>query len=109
MRQELAQIQKEKGETLQQRLFIRVLDLSGKTGELSSYDPATPTQPNVKITSADAAGALIRRHQREAGDRELYYLFLFPRPDTGFPTDRQFEQYKRWFGGGDADKRQDSM
>jgi hypothetical protein len=52
----------------------------------------------LPITSAEMAHALIRRHQQEAGDRELYYIFLFPRGDTGFPTEQQFEQYKRWFG-----------
>jgi hypothetical protein len=97
LRAELERLRKEKIQTLQQRLFVRVLDIDPLTGALSYPDPATPDKPGVRIASAEAARTLIRRHQEEAGERELYYVFLFPRADTGYPTERQFEQYKRWF------------
>src|SRR5438876_6467284 len=35
--------------------------------------------------------------KREAGGRELYYLFLFPRRLTGYPEQRQLERYDTWY------------
>jgi hypothetical protein len=97
LRAELERLRREKIETLQQRLFVRVLDIDPRTGALSYPDPGTPEKPGIRIASADTARALIRRHKQEAGERELYYVFLFPRADSGFPTEQQFEEYKRWF------------
>jgi hypothetical protein len=98
LRAELERLRKEKIQTIQQRLFVRVLDIDPRTGALSFQDAAVPDKPGVKLSSAEAVRSLINRHRQEAGDRELYYVFLFPRGDTGFPTEQQFEQYKRWFG-----------
>src|SRR3712207_8926004 len=56
----------------------------------SYYEPGPPPKPRV-IDSEDEARNLIEQHQREierhkdkdrgAENRELYYLFLFPRED----------------------------
>ena len=39
------------------------------------------------------------RHKRESPGRELYYLFLYPRPESGFPKLAQERRYKTWFRG----------
>jgi hypothetical protein len=93
-RQELDRLRKEKLETLQQRLAIRVLEIDAATGKLFHYDPE-----RVEIRTEGEARALIERQKREAGGRELYYLLLFPRKVTGYPEEQQIKQYKRWFEG----------
>lgn len=95
-RKELLELQKEKNQQLSQRLAIRVLEIDPKNGKLWCY---VERGERLGIDSADDAQRLIQRHKQEVGSRELYYLFLFPRQDTGFPEQRQFEQYERWFAG----------
>jgi hypothetical protein len=51
----------------------------------------------VKLTDDKAVAALIARHQGEAKGKELYYFFLYPRPETGFPTRAQERRYQTWF------------
>ncbi|MBL8797681.1 MAG: hypothetical protein JNM56_27530 [Planctomycetia bacterium] len=95
-RKELLELQKEKNQQLNQRLAIRVLEIDPKNGQLwTTIDRGE----RLAIDSADDAHRLIQRHKQEVGGRELYYLFLFPRQDTGFPEQGQFEQYERWFSG----------
>jgi hypothetical protein len=93
-RQELERLRREKIETLQERLAIRVLEIDPETGKLFYHDPE-----RVEITSPGQARRLIEQHQRAARGRELFYLFLFPRQLTGFPLERQVQQYDRWFEG----------
>lgn len=88
-REALQQLRNEKMEVLQQRLFIRLLEIDADTGKLFYR--------GMEIASQADALDLIQRHQREAGNRELYYLFLFPRRLTGYPEQRQLERYDRWF------------
>ncbi len=92
-REALERIRNEKIEVLQQRLYIRLLEIDADTGKLFYREPDGVRE----IASQADALELIRRHQREAGNRELYYLFLFPRRLTGYPEQRQLEQYDRWF------------
>jgi polyhydroxyalkanoate synthesis regulator phasin len=99
LRRELARLRKEKIDTLQKRLAIRVLEIDADTGKLYYYDPSRPENPRVEIANQADARALIERQRKEARGLELYYLFLFPRRITGFPQDKQFKQYQRWFGG----------
>jgi hypothetical protein len=93
-RQALESLRQEKIGTLQQRLAVRVLEIDAETGKLFQYDPE-----RVEIRNESDARSSIERHKREAGGRELYYLFLFPRKITGFPEERQMKQYERWFTG----------
>ena len=94
---ELERFRKEKIKTLQNRLVIRVLDIDPDTGKLYFYDPTKIDEPRLEITGPATAQRLIETHRREAGDRELYYLFVFPRRVTGFPQQRQIREYERWF------------
>src|SRR5262249_40900125 len=94
-RKELERIRGEKIETLQRRLFIQVLEIDSDTGELY-YQEASQ---RLRVAGEDAAVQLIARHRQEAGRRELYYLFLFPRRMTGYPEERQIRKYEQWFKG----------
>ena len=38
-----------------------------------------------------------KQNKKENPGRELYYFFLYPRPETGFPTLTQERAYQRWF------------
>src|SRR5262249_36165433 len=68
-REELEQLRTEKIEVLQQRLYIRVLEIDADTGKLFYREPDGVRE----IASQADALDLIRRHLREAGRRELYY------------------------------------
>jgi hypothetical protein len=93
-RRDLERLKEEKQQPLERRLAIRVLEIDAATGKLFHYDP-----DRVEIPSEAVARAMIARHRRETAGRELYYLFLFPRKLTGYPEERQIEQYQRWFTG----------
>ena len=92
-REQLAQLRREKIDVLQQRLYIRVLDIDADTGKLFYREPEGARELAAEADALD----LIARHKREAGSRELYYLFLFPRRLTGYPEQRQLERYNAWF------------
>jgi hypothetical protein len=94
---ELKRLQLEKEQALKRPTFVRVLDIDGKTGRLSYYDPANFDNPKLSIPDEKAAVDLITRHKAEAGKRLLYYQFLFPRQETGRPTQAQELEYRNWF------------
>lgn len=98
--EQVEQLRQEKVSLLSQRLAIRVLEI-GEHGELFFYDPARPENRRQEITS-DTVHEFIEQQRQEAGKKELYILFLYPRPATGRPTyplRSQREQYDRWFAG----------
>ena len=82
--------------SVQERTAFHVLDVDGKTGELSYYDPTLPN-PTVQIKDETTAHQLIARQKEKATGRELYYYFLYPRPPSGFPTLGQERRFKLWF------------
>jgi hypothetical protein len=93
--EKLDRLQNDKIEALEKRLFVRVLEIDADNGKLYTRDG----EQRVEIASQAAALELIARQKLEAGDKELYYLFLFPRRVTGYPEERQINQYERWFKG----------
>jgi DNA repair exonuclease SbcCD ATPase subunit len=97
VRRELDRLRKEKILNLQDRLAVRVVDMDAKTGDIAWFDPSRPDEPLAKITTAKEAQGLIERHRKELGERELFYYFLFPRAETGYPTQAQTRRYKEWF------------
>jgi hypothetical protein len=97
MRQQIEQLRKEKLKALQERLSVRVLEIDGQTGKLYYRDPE-----RLEIADDAAARELIDRDRRErgVGQKELYYLILYPRdPKSGYPTKEQRLHYDRWFEG----------
>jgi hypothetical protein len=98
LREEVDRLRGAVRESLQQRAAFHVIDIDGKTGELYYYDATRDKEPYVKLDDDKAVAALIERHQKETKGKELYYFFLFPRPETGFPTRAQERRYQVWFG-----------
>ena len=82
---------RQRGEVIKQ-LAIRVLDIDPNTGRLYYYDPE-----RVEVATQADAQQLIDRERRRVGDRELYFLILFPRVPSGYPLQRQYEAYHKWF------------
>jgi hypothetical protein len=92
----LASLRGEERNLLHQRLAIKVLEIDPRNGKLFTFDDRGK---RIDIDSARDAEELIKRQKDDLGTRELYYLFLFPRQDTGFPNNEQTVQYRRWFAG----------
>jgi hypothetical protein len=86
---------------IQQNVMIRLLYVSPKDGSLAFFDPTAAVPTPVKIDSAVAAAALIERHRKEAGWRDVFYIFQEPRDTKGqvapYPTLAQENAYKAWF------------
>ena len=96
LRAEVERLRRERKQTAE-RISFKILDIDRADGSLSYYDPLNPQTGMLKISDAKAAHALIKRHQDAAAGRELYYYFLYPRKESGFPTRRQAQAYGKWF------------
>jgi hypothetical protein len=95
LRAEIEKLRQEKGKALQKRLAVRVLEIDPETGKLYYRDPE-----RILIPDEAAAHGLIESDRRKLGQRELYYLILYPRnPGSTYPTRGQRERYDRWFEG----------
>lgn len=95
-KEELLALQREKINTLKSRLDIRVLEIDPNNGKLVYYDRKKQPPDKIVINNEFEARKLIRRHKQEADNLELYYLLLFPRVDSAFPEERQFQRYQEW-------------
>ena len=82
---------------VQERTNVKILDIDPKTGELYYFDTTRPDNPIFKIPDQDTATYLIQKQRRGAGGRPLYYYFMLPRVDSGYPTDAERENYRKWF------------
>lgn len=96
LRAELEALRQAGKEPLHKRTAIHVIDIDGKTGDISYYE-TTPLPQVVRLDDDKAVAALLERHRRAAGGRELYYLFLYPRQESGYPTRAQERRYQSWF------------
>ncbi|MGH7169757.1 MAG: hypothetical protein ACRELG_05710 [Gemmataceae bacterium] len=95
LRDEIDKLRQERGKALQKHLAVRVLEIDPRTGKLYYRDPE-----RVEVRNEADAHALIENDRRKLGQKELYYLILYPRVRTsGQPTRGQREQYDHWFGG----------
>jgi hypothetical protein len=92
-RQQLEDLRKSESALLRQRYAFHLLEIEASNGSLYAYDPPR----RIPITSKAEARALIERHRREAGGRELYYVFMFPRQSSGYPEQGQIRLYTDWF------------
>ena len=91
LQQERERLLEQRGQVLKQ-LAIRVLEIDPGTGRLYYYEPE-----RVEVADQADAQALIDRERRRTSGRELYFLILFPRTPGGYPLQRQYEAYDRWF------------
>jgi hypothetical protein len=95
LREEIEKLRQAKGKALQQRLAVRVLEIDGETGKLYYRDPQ-----RILVPDQAAAHALIESDRRALGQKELYYLVLYPRsPASTYPTQGQRDSYDIWFEG----------
>jgi hypothetical protein len=95
LREELEQLRQAKGQVLQDRLAVRVLEIDPATGKLYYHDPE-----RTEVTSQADAVELVQRDRRAIGEgnRELYYEILFPRdPASPYPFQEQRRKYDQWF------------
>ena len=96
LRDELKQLRDVSKQTVQ-HAFVRIIDVDGKDGSISFFDHKRPKEPALKITDAKVARALIDRHKAEAGGREVYYYFMYPRVRSIYPLFGQELEYQQWF------------
>jgi hypothetical protein len=95
LRDEIEKLRQEKGKALEKRLAVRVLEIDPDTGKLYYRDPE-----RILIPDEASAHALIESDRRRLGQKELYYLILYPRSrGSSYPTRGQRESYDRWFEG----------
>jgi|SRR5581483_6307798 len=97
---QLDELHSKKIEALQNRLNIRILEI-GDDGRLFAYDPMREKDRRMEIT-AENVSQFIAAQRRKAGSDDLYFLLVYPRPASGFPSfplRSQREEYDRWFQG----------
>jgi hypothetical protein len=97
LQEQLEKLRQQVGKSIKDRVAVRVLEVDAKTGKLYYNDPE-----RIEIRNQADASTLIERDRRErgVGQRELYYLILYPRDrNSSYPTVAQYEQYQRWFEG----------
>ena len=97
LKDEVDRLKNASRQALLERTYFRLLDIDPKTGELFYHDAGRPDAPRVAIPDAKAAAQVIERHRREARKRDLYYYFLYPRTESGYPTLAQERRYRTWF------------
>jgi hypothetical protein len=84
----LERFQKERGE----RLVVRVLEIDPDTGKLYYYAPG-----RQEVASQAQAEQLIAYQKRLAGEKDTYFLIMYPRRASGYPTRANVETYRTWF------------
>ena len=97
LRDEVERLRGVNQQNLQDRAFVRIIDIDSKNGTISWYDENSADTPIVKLSDAKSAHGLIDRHIKEAKGREVYYYFMPPRPLLGYPTAKQMRTYREWF------------
>lgn len=94
---EVERARTERAEAIE-KLFVRTLEIGKDDGKLYFLTGSA----REEIRNKDDATLLIENHRKEArrqAGRELYYLFLYPRAQSAFPTELQVTQYQKWFHG----------
>lgn len=94
----LRQLRHERLETLHQRFVVRTLQM-GDDGRLFWYDSRRDTERTMRLTRGNVAEFLTNQKETASG-KEVYYLLMYPRPESGlpsYPLRRQREEYDEWF------------
>jgi len=93
LREQVKQLTQKNLQDLQQN--ARILDIDAKTGKIGFYDHEN--RKSIPIDSEKAAHDLIHQLRQAAGGKELLFLLVYPREDSGFPVLSQEDEYRRWF------------
>lgn len=94
-RQESAALRREAANPAN-RLSVRVLEIDPASGKLFAFDPEA-TDLRTEVAAQADAQRLIDQQKRVAGGKEVFFLILYPRRPSGFPTQPQVDAYRRWF------------
>ena len=86
----LDRFQKERGE----RLVVRVLEIDPDTGKLYYYAPG-----KQEVATQAQAEMLIAYQKRLAGEKDTYFLIMYPRQPGRFPTPPTIKTFRSWFDG----------
>ena len=92
----VVRLERERQAKLTDRLLVRVLEIDQATGVLFYFDP---DRQEIK-TEADALRLITR--QKTLADKggmakDVFFLILWPRGPSDFPTQAQVDQIGRWF------------
>jgi len=99
LREEVERLRRLKTQELQNRLAVRVLEIDPNTGVLFYYDP---DRQDIR-TEADALRYITRQKALASKGgvlKDVFFLILYPRRVTPYPTETQLEQIKQWFKDG---------
>lgn len=90
--EEIARLRNKNTLDIQGQLFINVLEIDSKTGELFKR-----LAERKKIANRELAAKMIEEDLLSSNGKKIMYVILYPQEDTGFPTREQRENYQRWF------------
>jgi hypothetical protein len=79
------------------RLTVRVLEIEAETGKLFDYNREGPIPVRREVSNQAEAQLLIDRARQKSGGKAVYFLVLMPRKLSGFPSEEQVKEYRRWF------------
>jgi hypothetical protein len=94
LRKELDELREAKGAALMDRIFVQVLEIDGKNGELTYRGERGPVP--IK-TEADLLRLVENNRRRYGGRRDVIYQILYPDPSTRLPTAGQRRILNTWF------------
>jgi hypothetical protein len=94
-RQEVEALRKEQANPAN-RLSVRVLEIDPGTGKLYYFDADSP-EPRQEVRDPADAQRLIDQQKRRSRGKDVFFLLLYPRVPSGFPTQQQVDAYRRWF------------
>ena len=81
---------------LTDRLAVKVLEIDPTNGTLFYYNPN-----RVDLKTEEAVLRLIRQAKEDASKggvvKDVFFLILYPRRPSGFPTGPQRQQIEQWF------------
>lgn len=94
--EELMRLMEERAKVAE-RTNVRVLEIDADTGELyyTTQDGLKPQR--VRVENAGKALELIQRTKQTAEDKQAYFLILYPRTRSRYPTESQVRTYETWF------------
>ncbi len=79
-----------------ERTVVKVLEIDGDSGELFYFNTEGPRPERVKINSEAQTLELIARTKQTADGKPVYFLVLYPRQRSRFPTEPQVRSYEDW-------------
>jgi hypothetical protein len=80
-----------------EHLIVRILEIDPGDGRLYYYDREGLEPRREEVANQAAAQLLIDRAKQTAEGKNVLFTILYPRKLTGYPLQRQIDDYRRWF------------